>query len=158
MSTIFHFFTKKSLRSRDIQIVFKLYSVGHYFRGWSKINLNVYHVSNCPNKNSITHSVWYLEKKKRYDSETLSINKLLNKKNFYGITQNSQYMKRNSFKNNSEKKISKEGYQKALKNVSLFFFFRAQSLLMDKIVKNKRGLEPVTSRFRLQKSSEKCFY
>ena len=40
----------------------------------------------------------------------------------------------------------KEDYQKPLKNLYLlYFFFRTQSLLMDKIIKNKRGLELVTS-------------
>ena len=34
----------------------------HCFRGWSKKNLKVYDVINCPNKNLITHFVWYLEK------------------------------------------------------------------------------------------------
>ena len=37
------------------------------------INLQVYNVMNCPNKNLITHFVSYLEKEKRYDIETLSI-------------------------------------------------------------------------------------
>ena len=34
--------------------------------------------------NLITHFVWYLEKEKRYDIETLSIDRVLNKENFYG--------------------------------------------------------------------------
>ena len=46
---------------------------GHCFRGWSKINPNVYNVINCLNKNLVTHFVWYLKKEKRYDIETLSI-------------------------------------------------------------------------------------
>ena len=32
------------------------------------------------------------------------------------------------------------------KNLKLYFFFRAQSLLMDKIIKSKMGLELATSR------------
>ena len=32
----------------------------------------------------ITHFVWYLEKEKRYDIETLSIDRVLNKKHFKG--------------------------------------------------------------------------
>ena len=35
-------------------------------------------------------------------------------------------------------------YQKALKKLTLFFF-QTQSLLMDNVIKNKRGLELVTS-------------
>ena len=54
-------------------------SVIHCFRGCSKINLKACDVSNCLNKNVITHFVWYLEKEKSYDIETLSINRVLNK-------------------------------------------------------------------------------
>ena len=39
-------------------------SVSHCFKGWLNINLKVYDVINCLNKNSITHFVWYLDKKK----------------------------------------------------------------------------------------------
>ena len=45
----------------------------HCFRGWFKKNLKVYDVINCPNKNLITHYVWYLEKEIRCDIKTLSI-------------------------------------------------------------------------------------
>ena len=58
--------------------------VGHCFRGWSKINLKVYDAISCLNKNSIAHLVWYLEKEKRYDTETLSIDGVSNKEHFYG--------------------------------------------------------------------------
>ena len=58
-------------------------SVSHCFKGWSNINLKVYDVINCLNKNSITHFVWYLGKKKRYDIETLFIDRLLNKERFH---------------------------------------------------------------------------
>ena len=34
--------------------------VRHCFRGWSKVNLKVYNVINCPNQNFITHFVWHL--------------------------------------------------------------------------------------------------
>ena len=53
---------------------------------WYKVdtNLIVYDVINCLNKNIITHFVWYLEKEKRYDIETLSIDRVLNKEHFYG--------------------------------------------------------------------------
>ena len=47
---------------------------------------------------------------------------------------------------------------KSLKKVN-FTFFRTQSLLIDKVIKNKRGLEPVTSRSSVYKiSSEKFLY
>ena len=41
-------------------------------------------VINCLNKNLITHFVWYPEKEKRYDTETLSVDKVLNKEHLYG--------------------------------------------------------------------------
>ena len=80
---------KSSFCSRDIHIfVFPFFPlflpVGHCLRGWSKINLKVYDAISCLNKNSITHFVWYLEKEKRYDIETLSIDGVSNKKHFYG--------------------------------------------------------------------------
>ena len=80
---------KLSFRSRDIQIfVFPASTfylpVSHCFKGCSKINLKVYDVINCLNMNLITHFVWYLEKEKRYDIETLSIDRVLNKEHFYG--------------------------------------------------------------------------
>ena len=85
----FLFHLKCSFRSRDIQLfvfpsspVFLL--VSHCFRWWIKINLKVYDVTNCLNKNLIKHFVWYLEKEKSYDIETLSIDRVLNKKNVYG--------------------------------------------------------------------------
>ena len=67
----FLFHLKSSFRSRDIQIFVFPSSplfppVSHCFRGWSKINLKVYNVINCPNKNLIIHFFWYLEKGKRY--------------------------------------------------------------------------------------------
>ena len=71
-----------SSRSWDIQLfVFPSYnlflSVSHWFRAWSKINLKVYDVSNCLNKNLITHFVWYLQKRKRYGIENLLTDRLL---------------------------------------------------------------------------------
>ena len=48
---------------------------------------------------------------------------------------------------------------KSLKKGNLHFFFRIQSLSIDKIIKNKRGLEPVTSRYSgYETSSEKFLY
>ena len=58
--------------------------VSHCFRGCWKINLKVYDIINCLNKNLITHFVWYFEKAKRYDTETLSIDRVLHKEYFYG--------------------------------------------------------------------------
>ena len=56
--------------------------VSHCCGAWSKINLKVYDIINCLNKNFIRQFVWYLEKEKRYDIQTLSINIVLNKENF----------------------------------------------------------------------------
>ena len=56
----------------------------HCFRGCSKINLKVYNVINCLNKNLITHFVLYSKKEKSYGIETLSIDRVLNKEHFYG--------------------------------------------------------------------------
>ena len=90
----FLFYLKNSFRFQDIQI-FLLQSsplflpVSHCFRAWSKINLKVYDI-NCLNENSITNLVSYLQKEKRYDIETLSIDRVLNKEQFYG--QNMQKM------------------------------------------------------------------
>ena len=42
----------------------------------------MYDVIVCLSKKLIAHLVWYLEKKK-YDIETLSIDGVLNKENFY---------------------------------------------------------------------------
>ena len=85
----FLFHLQRSFCSRDIQIFVFLssplfLSVSHCFRGWSKINLKVYDIINYLNKNLITHFVWYLGKEKRYDIETLSIDRVLNKEHFYG--------------------------------------------------------------------------
>ena len=46
----------------------------------------VYDVINCLNKNLITLYAWYLEKKRRCDIETLSIDKVLSAENFHGKT------------------------------------------------------------------------
>ena len=58
--------------------------VSNCFRGWSNINLIVYGIINCLNKNLITHFLWYLGKKKRYGIESLSTDRVLNKEHFYG--------------------------------------------------------------------------
>ena len=78
---------KSSFRSQDTQIFIFLTSpqfpLGHCFRGWLKINFKVYGIISCLKKNLITHFVWYLEKEKRYDIETLSIDRVLNKEHLY---------------------------------------------------------------------------
>ena len=84
----FLFHLKSFFRSRYIQIfvflTFPLFRhVGHCFRGWLKINLKVHDVINCLNKNSITHFVWYLEKGKRYDFESLSIDRVSDEEHLY---------------------------------------------------------------------------
>ena len=73
-------------RYSDFSIsVFPFFPIAsHCFRGWSKMNLKVYNIMICPNKNLLTHFVWYLEKEKRNDIETLSIKRVLNKEYFYG--------------------------------------------------------------------------
>ena len=84
----FLFHLKSSFHSRDIRIFafptcpFFL-PVSHCFRVRSNINLKVYDVINCLNKKLITHFVWYLEKEKRYDIGTLTIDRVLNKEHFY---------------------------------------------------------------------------
>ena len=84
----FLFHLKSSFRSGDIQIFVLLFfplflPVGHCFGGWSKINLKVHGVISCLNKNTITHFVRCFEKEKRYDIETLSIDAVSDKKQFY---------------------------------------------------------------------------
>ena len=86
---MFLFHLKNFFHSQDIQnFVFPssplFLPVSNCFRDWSKINLKVYDVINCLNKNLITHFVWYLEKEKIYDIETLSIDRVLNKEHFNG--------------------------------------------------------------------------
>ena len=86
---MFLFHLKSSFSSQDIQIfVFRssplILPVSHCFRDWSKVNLKVYDIINSRNKKLITHFVWYLWKEKRYDIETLFIDRVLNEEHFYG--------------------------------------------------------------------------
>ena len=81
----FLFHLKSSFSSWDIQIFVFLSSplfspVSHCFSDWSKKNLKVYDIINCLSDNLITH----LEKEIRCDTETLSIDRELNKEHFYG--------------------------------------------------------------------------
>ena len=85
-NVLFHL--ESSFYSQDIQIFIFLsfhffLQVSHCFRGWPKINLKVHDIINCLNKNSTTHFVWYLEKEKRYDIETLSIDGVSDNEHFY---------------------------------------------------------------------------
>ena len=80
---------KSSFHPQDIEIfVFPssplFLPVSHCFRGCSKINLKVYDIINCLNEKLITHFALYLGKEKRYDIETFSIDRVLNKECFYG--------------------------------------------------------------------------
>ena len=82
MKNVFLFHLNSYFHSRDIQVFVFLSSplfvpVIHCFRDRSKISLKVYDVINGLAKNLITHFVWYLEKEKRYDIETLSIDRVL---------------------------------------------------------------------------------
>ena len=85
MKILFHL--KSSFHSQDVQIFIFWSSpffvfVNHCFRSWFKKNLKVYDIINCLNRKLIIHFSWYLGKEKRY--ETLSIDRILNKKYFYG--------------------------------------------------------------------------
>ena len=174
----FLFHLKSSFRSRDIQIfVFPssplFLPVSHCFRAWSKINLKVYDVINCLNKNLIIHLVWYLEKEKRCDIETLSIDRVLNKEHFYGKYAEHMHQKlvpdpllilvnnpKHSLHaiNFFEKRYFERGFSKSLKS-ELYFFFRTHSLLTYKVIRNKRGLELVPRCSSGYKASlEKFFY
>ena len=85
----FLFHLKTFFCCRDIQIfVFSsspLFSpVQRCLGGWSMINHKVYDVIICLNKNLRTHFAWYLGKEKRYGTETLPIDRVLNKAHVYG--------------------------------------------------------------------------
>ena len=82
------FHLNKYFNSQDIHIfVFPssllFLPVSHCLRGWLKINLRVYDVTKCLNMNFITHFVCHFEKEKRYDIETFSTDRVLNKEHFY---------------------------------------------------------------------------
>ena len=147
------------------------FPVSHCFRGWIKRNLKVYDVINCLNENLITHFVWYLEKEIRCDIETLSIDGVLNMENFYGNHAKNVHQKLardpflilvsnpkqllhaiNSFLN---KIFWKRSIRKPLKNN--FIFFRTQSVLIDKVIKSKRGLELVSSSSSCYKTRSNIF-
>ena len=81
---VFYSIRLSSFCSLDIQVLVSLSSplfvpIIHFFAGWSKINLEVYDVINCLNKNLLAYFVWYLQNEKRGDIETLFIDRLLNK-------------------------------------------------------------------------------
>ena len=139
----FLFYLKGSFRSQDIEIfVFlsssRLFPIGHCFRGWLKINLTVHDVTNCLNRNLITSFVCCFEKEKRYDIETLSIDRVLDKKDLHGknYTENVQQklvLDPFSILVNNPKQLLhagvllqirylKRGYLKALKSITFFFW------------------------------------
>ena len=89
IKNVFLFHLKSSFRSQNINIFVFLSSplflpVSHCLRGCFKINLKVYDVINYLNNNLITHFVWYPEKEKRYDIETLFIERVLYKEHYLG--------------------------------------------------------------------------
>ena len=107
--------------------VFPSFYVSHWLRGWSKINLEVYDVSNCLNKNFI-YFVWYLEKEKRYNIETLSIDRVLRKEHFYGKKHAEnvhQKLVPDTFLilvyNSKQLLHARNCFKKALKKLNLFF-------------------------------------
>ena len=50
-----------------------------------------------------------------------------------------------------------EGIIKSLLKIKLYFFFPNQSLLIDKVIKNKKGLELVTSCYSLHETNLEKF-
>ena len=146
---MFFISSKKLFRSGNIHFFVLLLSslffpVNHCFRGWSDKNLNVYDVINSLIKNLITHFVWYLEKKKRYDIETLSIDRVLNKERFYGKI----------MQKICTKKIF---WKRIIKKPKVNFIFSLE--LNPQGIKNKSGLELVTSRSSGNETSwEKFLY
>ena len=140
-----------------ISVFLSFFPVGHCFRGWSKMNIRVYDVISCLNKDLVAYFVWYLEKEIRFDIWTLSIDGVLNKKFFYGkhlhqklvpvpflILVNNPKQPFHT-RNYSKNTIFWNRLSKTLKKSNLFFFFRTQSLLMELIIKEKRGLKLVTA-------------
>ena len=83
----FLFHLKSSFHSRGIQIFVFLSSpiflpISHCLRSWPNINLIVCDIINWLDKSLSTHFVWYVGKEKRYDIETLPVDRVLNKKHF----------------------------------------------------------------------------
>ena len=172
----FLFHLKSSFGFRDIQIFLFLSSplflpVNLCLRGWLKINLKVYDIFNYLNKMLIIHFVWYLVKEKRYDIETLSIDE-------YQITNifiekscskwapkvsprplfNFGKWLRTAITCKKFLRYFERGLSKSLKKVN-FSFLLTHFLLMDKVIKKKRGLELLISHSSGYKiSSEKFLY
>ena len=102
----FFFISYKKLFSSLRYLVFCVFVFPSFFPCqpllWSKKNLKIYIISCLINKNLITHFVWYLEKKITCDIESLSIDRELNKKHFYGKIMQKLWLPlhtRNSFEN-----------------------------------------------------------
>ena len=138
LQKLFLFHLKSSFGSWDIQIfVFwpspLFFPVSHCFRGRSKKNLKVYVIINCLNNNLITHFVWYLEKEITCDTDTLFIDRELNKEHFYE-------------KNNAE-----NGHQKLVPDPFLILLnnpkepLHARSSFKNKIFWNKIIKKPLES-------------
>ena len=62
LESSFHYQVIQFFVSRSFTFFF---SVSYWLRRRWKINIKVYDVRNCLNKNLITHFVWYLEKEKK---------------------------------------------------------------------------------------------
>ena len=48
------------------------------------MNIKVYGVINCLNKNLMSYFVWYLQKEERNDIGAFSVDRVSNKEHFYG--------------------------------------------------------------------------
>ena len=91
VSAIFHFSSNDNPRNHEKWFLFHLKISFHsqYIKIFvfpsTPLFLQVSVIS-CLDKNLITYFVWHLEKEKRYNIETLPIEKVLNKGNFHGKT------------------------------------------------------------------------
>ena len=106
----------------------------------------------CLNKDLIIHFVWYLGKEKRYDIETLLIDRVLNKEHLYMKKSCRKCAPKPSnpkqllhARNSVENKIFwNRIIKKFQKSYTILLSFLTQFLLMEKTIKNKKGLELVT--------------
>ena len=87
LQKLFFISSKKSFSFSRYSIFYisfsPLFPVGHWFRGWSKVNPKVCDVINFLNKNLIPHFLWYLGREPMYAIKTLAIDRVLNKEHFY---------------------------------------------------------------------------
>ena len=135
--------------------------------------INLYDVISCLNMNLITHFVWYLQKEKRHNIATLSIDRYLNKEHFYekNHTENVHQSLRPVFNFGGKPKITipckkfliKLNFKKVktlkmiktLKKLTLFFFSNLVPFNRKCYEKKKRPWNNHQWLFRLQK---KFFY